>query len=434
MPKRLFIFFMVLSFAGYIFCGYFIQRTNFPLLIGGYSALFLIYFLLIRYRESLDIKRIILSGLLFRIVLLAAVPSLSDDFYRFIWDGVVQNAHLNPYASLPAGIMAETPGGFAADVFLKLNSPNYYSVYPPVMQFIFRICNLMSNGSVFWNIVFLKLFIIAFEAGTMLIMVKLLAHYKLSKNLSAIYILNPLVILELTGNIHFEAGMIFFTLLTVWMMIRNKLLFSSATLAAAICIKLLPLLFIPLFCNQLPRKKIISFVFFTAAFCIAFTVPYLYKPKLISNFLNSLQLYYGKFEFNGSIYLLARQVGYTLVGYNPIYFLSKITLAVSLLAFVWIWIEQKNLVMRMFLLLAAQLCFAATVHPWYVAPLVALTPFIKFRFALIWSALIPLTYFAYSKLPYQENYWLVGLEYGIVFGFLVWEVCVRLSKTGCKKT
>lgn len=425
MPKRLFIFLMILSFAGYIFCGYFIQRIHFPLLISGYSALFLVYFLLIRYRENLDIKLIILSGLLFRIVLSAAVPSLSDDFYRFIWDGVVQNVNLNPYASLPAGIMAETPGRFTAEVFFKLNSPNYYSVYPPVMQFIFRICNLMSNGSVFWNIVFLKLFIIVFEAGTMLIMIKLLAHYKLSKHLSAIYILNPLVILELTGNIHFEAGMIFFTLLAVWMIIRNKLLFSSAALAAAICIKLLPLLFVPLFFYQLPRKTLISFVFYTAVICIAFTLPYLYHPKLISNFLESLQLYYGKFEFNGSIYLLARQVGYALVGYNPIHFLSKIILSVSLLAFVWIWIKQKNLVMGIFLLLAAQLCFSATVHPWYVAPLVALSPFIRFRFALIWSALIPLTYITYSKLPYQENYWLVGLEYGIVFGFLVWEVCLR---------
>jgi hypothetical protein len=76
----------------------------------------------------------------------------------------------------------------------------------------------------------------------------------------------------------------------------------------------------------------------------------------------------------------------------------------------------------MFWLLTIYLAFSAVVHPWYLTPLVALSVFTRLRFALIWSAMIPLSYYTYSVIPYSENHWFTGIEYLIVIGFLIWEL------------
>ena len=69
----------------------------------------------------------------------------------------------------------------------------------------------------------------------------------------------------------------------------------------------------------------------------------------------------------------------------------------------------------------AYLFFSAIVHPWYLAILVAFSPFLPCRFALIWTALIPLTYQTYAVEPYQQNYVLIGVEYAAVAAYLVYE-------------
>jgi hypothetical protein len=60
-------------------------------------------FLVERFRLGRAAIMVILaSTVLFRLVLLPATPSLSDDVYRYQWDGRVQRAHLNPYLAVPS--------------------------------------------------------------------------------------------------------------------------------------------------------------------------------------------------------------------------------------------------------------------------------------------------------------------------------------------
>lgn len=421
MPKRLLIFFLLLSLACYAFAGYMVKREDFSLVAGTCGILSGIYFLLLRYRKGLSTRQIIAWGLAFRIVLIPAWPALSDDFYRFIWDGLVQQSGVSPYAVIPH----QTGLRFTAElasVYPKLNSQHYFSVYPPVSQMIYRLCTIVGGGTVYGSMIALKVFIAGFETGTLLLMARLLGRFGLAQSLIAIYAFNPLVILELCGNIHFEAGMIFFTLLAVWLMLNKKRLPAAAALAGAVCIKLLPLLFIPVFWHHLPRMQFLKFAAATCFFCLVLCLPYFNNMNLVSNFLTSLQLYYGKFEFNGSLYLLLRETGYAITGNNEIYFISKAMLLFSFTGFLWIWLKKKQIFTTLFLLLAAHLLFSATVHPWYLAPLVACTPFINFRFALLWAALAPLSYITYASFPYRENFWLTGIEYGLVACFLFWEL------------
>src|SRR5436190_18183056 len=102
-----------------------------PLLI-SYALLFLLYLWIIR-KES-DVSFWIVGAMIIRFVLLASWPSLSDDFYRFVWDGRLMNAGFNPFTSIPADMVLRGLPGLDQNLFEELNSKNYYSVYPPVAQ------------------------------------------------------------------------------------------------------------------------------------------------------------------------------------------------------------------------------------------------------------------------------------------------------------
>jgi hypothetical protein len=65
---------------------------------------------------------------------------------------------------------------------------------------------------------------------------------------------------------------------------------------------------------------------------------------------------------------------------------------------------------------------SATVHPWYIIFLVLLSVFTPYRFALVWSLTVVLSYYAYSNPVFAENLWLLAIEYIVVLGFLGYEI------------
>ena len=141
--------------------GYFTPRHAFGQLFGLYSALFVVYFFLVKTIKNP--REIFFTGIFFRLLLLFSIPALSDDFYRFVWDGRLLINGFNPYTILPAEFI-QSPDFQAVmgdkSIFQHLNSPNYYTVYPPLNQFIFAISAWLSQGSLFWNVVVLRVFII----------------------------------------------------------------------------------------------------------------------------------------------------------------------------------------------------------------------------------------------------------------------------------
>ncbi len=132
-----------------------------------------------------------------------------------------------------------------------------------------------------------------------------------------LYALNPLVIVELTGNLHFEALMITFVLASVYLLRRQKLVLSGVAMALAVCTKLLPLIFLPLYLRRLGWKTALLFYAAVGAASAALFLP-LITPELVTGMRDSVELYFQKFEFNASIYYLIREVGYYQKGYNII--------------------------------------------------------------------------------------------------------------------
>jgi hypothetical protein len=69
-----------------------------------------------------------------RLVLLGAPPVLSDDLHRYLWDGRVQLAGIDPYAYAPSAPELAPLGG--ADS-LAINYRHLPTIYPPFAEWIF---------------------------------------------------------------------------------------------------------------------------------------------------------------------------------------------------------------------------------------------------------------------------------------------------------
>jgi alpha-1,6-mannosyltransferase len=150
-------------------------------------------------------------------------------------------------------------------------------------------------------------------------------------------------------------------------------------------------------------------------------------PVFLKNMGSSLTLYFQKFEFNASIFYLFRWIGFKSVGYDVVRVAGKYITGLSFLGIIGLFLINKSrgvksLCRLMLFSLMIYFAFALVVHPWYLTTLVMLSVFTTYRFPVVWSALITLTYITYSSLPYKENINLVLLEYVILYSFLGYEI------------
>ncbi len=417
--------------------GYTIGQSDFSSLISYYSVFFLIYVAAFYFSKTdRTIWYFVGLGILLRFILVFAFPNLSDDIYRFIWDGRLINNGINPFNHLPTYFL-ETENavpGITQDLFDKLNSPEYFTIYPPLSQAMFSLACWIAPDSYYGSALVMKTIMFLFECGSIVLIVKLLQHFKLPLKNVLIYALNPLIILEITGNLHFEGAMVFFLLLAVWLLVKKRNILSAIAFAMSIVSKLLPLMLLPFLIKRLGWKK--SFQYFAilgATLLICFSP--LLNQTFINNFSNSLDLYFQKFEFNASIYYSLRWLGTQIWGYNMIHFFGPALALIVLVSISWKALKDEkvnfNTLFEMFLFsICTYLFLATTIHPWYVSLPLIFSLFTRFRFPVLWSGLIMLTYINYSYGDYFENLWMVGLEYSAVFGMLFYEI--RTSKQESK--
>jgi len=414
----------------YVYFGYFLDRTNFAQLILLFGSAFVLYFYLIfTTYDKKETDALLWISMGFRVLFIIAIPCLSDDFYRFLWDGKLLVHGYNPYLFVPSEIintdLAKT-AGLTQELFVGLNSPNYYSVYPPINQLLFSLGGFFSKYGMVAGIVALRIPILIAEFFTIKYIRRLLEALKMSQRNVLWYALNPLVIVELSGNLHYEGMMMMCIVIAIYGLIQNKWGGAAVWWAMAISIKLIPLLFLPVL---LPRLGIVKSVWFYLITSLVVTVTFLpfIDAQLIQHIASSVELYFRTFEFNASIYYIVRWFGFKHVGYNIIQtagpILSIITLLVVMIISFYKNDSWISMLKKMLLVYTIYLLMASIVHPWYIINLVVLSVFVSnYKYALLWSSLVILSYATYQTENYQENYLLVGIEYLFVTTWLLFEL------------
>jgi alpha-1,6-mannosyltransferase len=418
----------LLLLAGIAGLGFLVEQSNFPLIASFFGLAFIGYFILLREEDPYWIKRLVWLGIGLRFLLLFALPALSDDLYRFIWDGRLLTQGINPFNHLPGHYLqaGNEIEGLSQQLYEQLNSPEYFTIYPPIAQFTYALACLLFPASIFGSAFVMKAFLFAFEIGSIFLLIRLLRHLQLPTGHVLIYALNPLIIVELSGNLHFEAGMVFFLLLAVWLYFRQKNHWAGVSLASSIASKLLPLMFLPFLIKKLGwRKSFFHFILIGLVLLLLFSP--LINGVFLSHLSESVDLYFRKFEFNASVYYLIRWVGFQLAGFNIIQWLGPILGLITLSGILLLAFRERNpkrekLPAQMLFAFCLYLLLSTTVHPWYLSIPIALCGLTRFRFPLVWSALIPLTYINYSYPEYFENLWIVAVEYLAVAAYFIYEI------------
>lgn len=407
--------------VGVYFLGYQVVRTDFVLVLTLYGSLFGLMVFLFFYakKRTVNWKVIFLVGLILRLILFPSVPLWSEDFARFLWDGELFQLGFNPYLYTPSqwiDLHADEVSGYLEMLYGRMNSPDYFSVYTPFNQVFFWFSAEFGGGSLMSSLIVLRTIVIIGEIGVFFLMKSLLFRFGFGAERLIFYWFNPFVILEVVGNLHFEGLVLLFLLGALLEWYKKNGLTSGSLLGLAVGLKLVPLILVPGFFRKTTQP--VRFWIGLAVISLILFLPLLINQSW-RHFLQSLSLYQGKFEFNASIYYLAREVGYWIEGYNTIAYLTKGLGVMTLLLILFLALKRKRYQAHDWAELwvgcyGIYLLLQPVVHPWYLIPglgLGILTQKIGF---LVWSLVAILSYQAYGNPGNTEQPTILMIEYSLV--------------------
>ncbi len=374
-------------------------------------------------RGNLHTTQILWMGMLLRLGLIGSFPALSDDIYRFFWDGTLIVQRISPYGLLPSDVVSMGIPNLDLSLHNQLNSPKYFTIYPPINQLYFALGSIAKNISL--ATVIMKCLIILTEVIGYIFIIKILKQNGLKPILSSLYFLNPLVIIEGSGNLHFEVVMIPFLCISIYYVFNNKPIYGALWMAISIGVKLLPLMILPYFWFNMGKKDRNVFFGSLILFCTLIFLPLIASIGGTS-FMSSVDLYFRKFEFNASIYYLFRYLGQQISGYNLIRYIGPALVVITLGSNLFLASSKIKYTFRNFaryglISWSIYLLLATTVHPWYVITILFFSIFTNIKYPSIWTYLIFISYVNYSYPKYYENLWWIFFEYVVLFIFIIVE-------------
>lgn len=415
--------FVLLSFSVIAIC-YFTERTEFLSLIQLSIIGWIGSFLLIQNYKAKNIFLWLLLGIFLKLTLLFSTPQLSDDYYRFFWDGNLVANGENPYLNTPLEYGHNNElSNFQEELYDGMNSKQYFAVYLPFNQIIFGIISFLEAENLLHHLIGIRLIFLFSE--TLLFI--LIWRQKKLNSWWFLFFFNPFILVETYGNLHFELLMV--CLFAIGYYYLKKFTLKGFFWGLGAAVKPYILLFLPfVFIKQLKQIKTLPI---SIGFFIGFGFWWLlfFGPQSYQNMLQSIFLFIKTFEFNASIFYLIRWLGFEMVGYDVVKtagpILSVIVLCIlSILIFASIKKPKQALNFGLYGY-TFYLLMATTVHPWYIIPLLFMAVITKHIYPFIWAMLIWFSYKAYQTDLVTESAFMLWFEYLPVFSIAAIEIYFR---------
>jgi alpha-1,6-mannosyltransferase len=158
-------------------------------------------------------------------------PLLSSDIYRYIWDGKVQAAGINPYRYFPAQDALAALRD--ATIFPHINRADYaVTIYPPVAEFFFLVVTRVGE-----NVTVMRLGLLGCEAVSVVVILLLLKRMRRPLTRVVAYVWHPLPIWEIANSGHVDALMVALMLLGLWMALSGRALRGAVVITLAALVK-----------------------------------------------------------------------------------------------------------------------------------------------------------------------------------------------------
>jgi hypothetical protein len=310
-------------------------------------------------------------ALALRIAALIPEPLLSDDIYRYIWDGRVQGAGINPYRYVPGD---EALASLRDDaIYPNINRSSYArTIYPPAAQMIFFAITRLSE-----RVTAMKLAMLAFDAVTIMLLVGLLRRSGSPTDQVLIYAWHPLTVWEIAGSGHVDAAMVALLTLALWARQRRLPALTGLALAGGTLVKLFPLLLSPALYRRWDWRMPVAFIVAVAAAYL----PYLSVGWKVFGFLPN---YWTEERLVSGSGFFAMNLAAFISGRSDLPSLPYLAAGLAILATLALVVLFRRQAtgagyIGASLALAAVFCLVATPHyPWYflwLLPMLCLVPY-----------------------------------------------------------
>src|SRR5262245_18172961 len=170
-------------------------------------------------------------GIALRIYVLFFDPLLSSDIFRYVWDGRVQAAGINPYRYFPAhDAVAHLRD---ATIFPGINRPDYaVTIYPPVAEFFFLIVTRIGE-----NVNVMRLALLGCEAVIVSMIMLLLRSMERPTPRVVAYLWHPLPIWEIANSGHVDALAVALLLLGLWVALNGRAMRGAVLITLGMLVK-----------------------------------------------------------------------------------------------------------------------------------------------------------------------------------------------------
>ncbi len=422
-----------------------LRANNTPYTLAWYGLAFVAFVAILVWSErqaGLSLRFIFGGAILFRILLWFTVPALSDDVFRYIWDGHVAINGVSPYAM---AIDSEELDYLDIPLRALANNAAMASPYPPAAQYLFAsLLWLFPPSTLVFQIAMTLL-----DLVNGFLLIKLLQIARLPQNRVLIYLWNPLVIIEVAHSAHVDIWMLCLTLIALWLTFMAQkpkvfLILSPIVFGLAILGKFLPILLLPLLFWRWRWWQMVL--------CGLVTIGLLIPPAMIAGWglsgpmdgtgiFGALRIYEKYWRFNSGLFHWL-ELSFTNAGYHESGDIAtNIIQSVMGIVSIGLWIRayfvsasERTLLRLMALPFMTYVLLTPTLHPWYSLMLLAFLPFLPptanespWRWLSIvpWiylSAALVLSYLTYlDPQNYQEVVWVRHVTWWPTWGlFLVW--------------
>lgn len=325
-------------------------------------------------------------------LLLTGMP-VSDDVYRYLWEGKIILAGESPYVN-PAE--HDDFKGLRDDYWAKMNHKDKLTAYPPLAELIFAGVSYL-----FYHPMAFKLFFIGFDIATLCVLFFFIRYKGLHPRSSLLYALNPLTLYGFAGEAHFDALLLFSLVLSLFCVEKKQFVWAWIWLGIAIQVKVVAVILLPLYLLRCDWRKSWIIVF-------PLIIPSLYFAGSLQGLFEGLMGFGGSNSFNGPVHTTLYMIS------GDMQFASRAVMILFGSILLWTLWAVKLPLRATYVLLGSLVILSPVVHYWYilwVIPLAALCP------GLSWLVL------SLTSGIYFVSTW--NVEHGLEWSLPVWAMWVQ---------
>jgi len=306
------------------------------------------------------------------------------------------------------------------------------TIYPPTLQYVFWVANVLYPGSV----VGMKFILLIFDVLTIYLLLSLLKNLQLPPEWCLVYAWSPLVLKEIANSGHADSVSAFLLVLLLWLLAKQRPFISSIICALLTLTKFFGLLLLPLF-HQMWKWG------YYAVFVLVMGLLYIPFIDADVNPFQGFLEYSKEWRFNGGVFMWVEWIFEATIGmmvlenefaiwvfqgdqfiradtmarYTLFILISLVTLSCA------IWVVRKRTLLDLsraiFVVLGTLLICSPVIDPWYLTWIVPLLCLHPSRAWLLFTGLVYLSYTYYYS--YEFPFWMKPVEFGVFFGVLITE-------------